>query len=68
MQLSHISLACAVVALALAGCSKTTGIGGTASDASPTTLQANAQFAKDLNLQDPQDFDCLLYTSDAADD
>ena len=41
----------------MAGCSKNSGVGGTASDATPTTLAANAQFAKDLKLDDPQDFE-----------
>ena len=41
----------------ITACSKTSGIGGTASDASPTTLQTNAEFAKNLNLGDQQDFE-----------
>lgn len=40
-----------------AGCSKNTGIGGAAGDATPETLKVNAQFAKDLKLDDPQDFE-----------
>ncbi len=39
------------------GCSKTTGIGGATSDASPETLKANAQFAQELKLDDQQDFE-----------
>jgi alkyl sulfatase BDS1-like metallo-beta-lactamase superfamily hydrolase len=39
------------------GCSKTTGIGGTTSDASPETVKANAQFAQELKLDDQQDFE-----------
>ncbi|MBI2749482.1 MAG: MBL fold metallo-hydrolase [Burkholderiales bacterium] len=39
------------------GCSKTGGIGGTAGDASPETLKVNAQFAQELKLDDPQDFE-----------
>ncbi len=41
----------------LAGCGKTTGAGGTASEATAQTLRANSQFAKDLKLDDPQDFE-----------
>ena len=54
------NLRCAVAVaclLVIAGCGKNTGVGGTAGDASPTTLAANAEFAKKLNLGDPQDFD-----------
>ena len=43
--------------LVIAGCSKNTGVGGAAGDASPTTMAANAEFAKKLNLGDPQDFE-----------
>jgi alkyl sulfatase BDS1-like metallo-beta-lactamase superfamily hydrolase len=43
------------------GCSKlggsSTGIGGTAGDASATTQKANLQFAQSLKLDDPQDFE-----------
>ena len=49
-----VGVACLLV---IAGCGKNTGVGGTAGDASPTTLAANAEFAKKLNLGDPQDFD-----------
>ncbi len=49
-------LMAAWVALA-GGCSKTSGIGGTSGDATPETLKVNAQFAKDLKLDDPQDFE-----------
>ena len=41
----------------LAACSKNTGVGGSSADATPTTQAANAQFAKDLKLDDPQDFE-----------
>ena len=51
-----LMLLAALVALA-AGCSKTTGVGGAAGDATPETLKANAQFAKDLKLDDQQDFE-----------
>lgn len=39
------------------GCSKTTGVGGASGDATPQTLKVNAQFAKDLKLDDAQDFE-----------
>ena len=42
----------------LAACgNKTSGIGGTAGDASPQTLQANAELVKGLALEDQQDFE-----------
>lgn len=45
------------VLTALVGCGKPAGIGGAAGDATPTTLAANARFATDLALGDPQDFE-----------
>ena len=51
-----LAVLAAILALA-SGCSKTTGVGGTASEATPETLKVNAQFAKDLKLEDPQDFE-----------
>ena len=50
------SLLAALLAL-MAGCGKSPGVGGTAGDAAPTTLAANDQFAKQLKLDDPQDFE-----------
>jgi alkyl sulfatase BDS1-like metallo-beta-lactamase superfamily hydrolase len=47
----------AMVLAMLAGCGKNTGVGGTAGDAMPATLQANAQMASELELDDPQDFE-----------
>ena len=47
----------AALLLLASGCSRTTGTGGTASDASAETIKVNAQFAKDLKLDDPQDFE-----------
>lgn len=41
----------------LTGCGKEVGIGGSAADATPTTVASNAQFAKELKLDDPQDFE-----------
>ena len=55
--MKKLNLAICVALITLAGCSKNSGVGGTASDATPTTLTANAQFAKDLKLDDPQDFE-----------
>jgi len=49
-------LLAALLALA-GGCSKTTGVGGASGDATPETLKVNAQFAKDLKLDDAQDFE-----------
>jgi alkyl sulfatase BDS1-like metallo-beta-lactamase superfamily hydrolase len=56
MKKLNIALAAALITVAT-GCSKTSGVGGTASDATPETLKINAQFAKDLKLDDPQDFE-----------
>ncbi len=39
------------------GCSKTAGVGGAAGDVTVETLKVNAQFATELKLDDPQDFD-----------
>ena len=51
-------LALGVALLSLAsGCGKTTGVGGSAGDASPETLKTNALFATALKLNDPQDFE-----------
>lgn len=41
----------------MAGCSKNAGIGGSAGDASDATRAANAVFAQELKLDDPQDFE-----------
>jgi alkyl sulfatase BDS1-like metallo-beta-lactamase superfamily hydrolase len=46
----------AIIAMT-AGCGKNTGIGGSAGDAAPATLKANAQFIQELKLDDPQDFE-----------
>lgn len=56
MKILTLTLAAALMATA-SGCSKHTGIGGAAGDATPTTLAANAEFAKNLNLGDQQDFE-----------
>lgn len=57
MKLTPIMAAVAAALLALSGCSKPTGVGGTASEATATTQAANAQLAKELKLDDPQDFE-----------
>ncbi|HSV52431.1 MAG TPA: alkyl sulfatase dimerization domain-containing protein [Burkholderiaceae bacterium] len=52
------SIAAALLIAALAaGCGKNPGVGGAAGDATPVTLEANAQFAKELKLEDQQDFE-----------
>lgn len=57
-HLPWAALGAVATLLALAaGCSKTAGIGGTAGDASPETLKANAQFAQALKLDDAADFE-----------
>jgi alkyl sulfatase BDS1-like metallo-beta-lactamase superfamily hydrolase len=49
-------LAGLLVALA-AACGRDSGVGGAASEAMPATLEANAQMAQGLKLDDPQDFE-----------
>jgi alkyl sulfatase BDS1-like metallo-beta-lactamase superfamily hydrolase len=56
MQKTTYALLAALLTLS-AGCSKTGGVGGVAGEASEQTLQVNAQFAKELQLDDPQDFE-----------
>ena len=56
MKKHHILLMAMLMAL-VSGCSKTTGDAGAAGDASAETIKVNAQFAKDLKLDDPQDFE-----------
>jgi alkyl sulfatase BDS1-like metallo-beta-lactamase superfamily hydrolase len=41
----------------LAGCGKNVGVGAASGDATSATAQANAQFAQELRLDDPQDFE-----------
>ena len=56
--MKKLRIAVAVASLlVLSGCGKNTGVGGAAGDASPTTVAANAEFARNLNLADPQDFE-----------
>lgn len=52
-----VGLVFVLAASLLAGCGKNAGIGGVAGDAAPATVAANAQFAQDLKLDDPQDFE-----------
>jgi len=56
MKKRNIAILAALITLAT-GCSKTTGIGGVAGDATPDTVKANAQVATELKLDDPQDFE-----------
>ncbi len=60
MNKKFITLSLLGVALAatlLSGCSKGSSVAAAAGDATPTTLKANAQFAQELKLDDPQDFE-----------
>ena len=57
MQITKLHAALLAVLITLTGCSKNTGIGGAAGDASETTLKANALFAQELKLDDQQDFE-----------
>ncbi len=60
MQNTPLTPKLAVLAAVLAlvsGCSKTTGVGGTSGEATSETLKVNAEFAKNLNLADQQDFE-----------
>jgi alkyl sulfatase BDS1-like metallo-beta-lactamase superfamily hydrolase len=58
MTYKSIPLTALLAALLLAGCgNKNSGVGGTAGDATPTTLQANAKMAQELKLDDPQDME-----------
>ena len=45
------------LAAALLGCGKQSGVGGAAGDASATTMAANAAMARELKLDDQQDFE-----------
>ena len=54
MQITKLHAALLAVLITLTGCSKNTGIGGAAGDASETTLKANALFAQELKLDDQQ--------------
>lgn len=57
MKLTPIMAAVAATLMAVSGCSKQTGVGGTASEATATTQAANAQLAQELKLDDPRDFE-----------
>ena len=57
-SLARLSTLAAALALSLSGCSReTTTPAAPAGDATATTVQANAQFAKSLPLADPQGFE-----------
>jgi alkyl sulfatase BDS1-like metallo-beta-lactamase superfamily hydrolase len=51
------ALALLAAAALLAACGKSPGVGGAAGDATPTTVKANEQFAQELKLDDPVDFE-----------
>ncbi|HEY6514048.1 MAG TPA: alkyl sulfatase dimerization domain-containing protein [Burkholderiaceae bacterium] len=55
-QLTRLSIV-ALAAAALAGCGRNSGIGGASGDAAAATMQANAQFAQTLQLDEPQAFE-----------
>ncbi len=60
MKTPHFAPRMALLATLLTlvvGCSNTTGIGGAAGDASPATLKANDQVARELRLDEPQGFE-----------
>lgn len=57
MKITPFNAALAAALIALVGCNKNSGVGGTSSEATPATLKVNAQFSKDLKLDDPQDFE-----------
>jgi alkyl sulfatase BDS1-like metallo-beta-lactamase superfamily hydrolase len=46
----------AALLMLTSGCSKTTGVGVAAGDATAETIRVNAQFSQELLLDDPQDF------------
>lgn len=46
-----------ITLLTLAGCSKTSSVGGTAGDAEVATQKANEAFTQEIKLDDPQDFE-----------
>jgi alkyl sulfatase BDS1-like metallo-beta-lactamase superfamily hydrolase len=46
-----------ITLLALAGCGKNAGVGGTAGEAEVATQKANEAMTQELNLADPQDFE-----------
>ncbi len=51
------SAALLLLAVLCAGCGKNAGVGGSASDATPSTQKANEQFAQSLDLGNQQDFE-----------
>ena len=56
MRTLHYSMIAATLLL-LAGCGKNGDVGGAAGEVTPATLKANAQFAQELKLDDPRDFE-----------
>jgi len=51
------AIALLATAALLSSCGENAGVGGTAGDAMPATLQANEQVARNLALDDPQGFE-----------
>jgi alkyl sulfatase BDS1-like metallo-beta-lactamase superfamily hydrolase len=51
------ALALVAAAALLAACGKNPGVGGASGDAMPATVKANEQFALELKLDDPLDFE-----------
>jgi len=47
----------AAIVLVLAACGRHTAVGGTASDAMPATVKANAKLARELDFSDRRDFE-----------
>jgi alkyl sulfatase BDS1-like metallo-beta-lactamase superfamily hydrolase len=56
MNILNFAVLAACITLA-AGCSKNSGVGGAAGEASTETIKVNAEFAKSLNLDEQQDFE-----------
>ena len=55
MKITPCIIICGLL-LVSGACSRSTGVGGNASDASKSTIQANAKMAAELKLDDSQDF------------
>jgi alkyl sulfatase BDS1-like metallo-beta-lactamase superfamily hydrolase len=57
MRPIHTTLLACLLALAATGCSRNTGIGGSAGDASTSTAAANSAFVQELALDDAADME-----------
>ena len=53
----NLGSALLIALLALAGCGKNAGVGGTAGDAEVATQKANESMTQELQLDDPKDFE-----------